>query len=177
MHGEVVRLQAHVLRVAREADRVEEDADGAILRPRGAAVDRQVPRRRPGNVVLEVRASPDDGEAEAGRARRERALEAGQDVLELPACLAKRLRARRGGHPRRHDLVVERRDDDLDAVVLHDLDPPEDVLLRADRMSLRRAAPLGRPREAVDELVDAGAEGSRGAHERLAAGQAHGARA
>ena len=54
----VVLLQDRLRGVARKADRVEERGHLPALRLRGAAVDRYVPRRRPGDVVPEVRKAP-----------------------------------------------------------------------------------------------------------------------
>ena len=67
---------------------------------------------------------------------------------------------------------MERRDDDLDAVVLHDSHAVEQVLLRreaAGGRARRRAAEL------VDELVDPGGgeRGAGAAREELPPGQAH----
>ena len=58
-----------------------------------------------------------------------------------------------------HDLVVERRHDNLDAFVHDDPQIPEDVLLRDERPG---GTPDGCFRQAVDERVDAGSGQSRG---------------
>ena len=160
----VVRLEHGVIRVAREARRVEEH------RLAGAKVVRQVAVRLVGDEALEVRQPPGDGDAEPGRGRFVVALEPAEDALQRRLGLGERLRV--GADPRRHDQVVQRRDEHLDAVLVHEPDAVEQVLLRLQ--------PAGGPLrcvagEAVDELVDAdGAEGRGGtAREESATGEVH----
>ena len=72
---------------------------------------------------------------------------------------------------RSDDRVMERRDKHLDAVVGHDLDAAQQVLLGRER---RRGSPTIRStRVPVHERVDPGRAGdcARGPHERLASGQ------
>src|SRR5262249_36811528 len=66
-------------------------------------------------------------------------------------CIADRLHVSR--HARRHDLVVKRRHEHLDAVVTDDLDAVEQMLLRLERAARPRRSVAG---ELVDELVDTG---------------------
>ncbi|TML59699.1 MAG: hypothetical protein E6G22_12605 [Actinobacteria bacterium] len=137
-----------LLRVAREAHGVEERADGAVPLARRAHVDRQVGSRELGHVAAEVRKPPGDRDAEPRRRRIEAPVEGGEAPLEL------RLRGPQVGsrpHPRRHDAVVERRHEHLDAFVRDRLHPSEQVLL--PRAAHHNRA-LGRRGEPVDELVD-----------------------
>ncbi len=94
-----------------------------------AEVARGVARPRLRDVAAEVRQAPADGEAEPGRSRRKAAVDRPQRLLE-PA-----LRVEQGGlrpadpQPRGHELMVERRDDDLDAVVGDHRHVHQEVLL------------------------------------------------
>ena len=83
----------------------------------------------PRDEPLEVRQAPRDGDAEPGGRRREPALELARARTRARLRGAQVVRVG-AAHARRHDLVVERRHDDLDAVVGDDAQPVEQVLLR-----------------------------------------------
>ena len=169
--GDVVVLEDQVLRVAREADRVDDAADLLARRLRRADVHRELLLRQGGDVAREVGKPP----AEADRQPLRRGLVARVELLQrlaqrragLGQCGGGRLHVQPGGD----DLVVERRHDDLDPVVDDHLRPAEDVLLGRENA---RALALGRGGEAVDELVDPRcAERRRAARDELPPGQAH----
>ncbi len=162
-HRDVVLLEDRVCRIAGEADRVEE---GGLL---GAPVARQVRLRGRGDVAAEVRQAPGDEDAEPGRGSGIAPVEVRQRLLELGLRCGKVLGLDRGGD----DLVVERGHDHLGSVVAHDLLAAEQVLLRAER---HRGRAVGRARELVDGLVDAGSAehpGGRSADHDLFAGELH----
>src|SRR5581483_1035547 len=107
-----------------------------------------------------------------GRRRRVVVLEPRKHALDLLLCVAERRRMRVGLDADGHELVMQRRDEHLHAVLPHELDAVEQVLLRQQ--------PPGRPPrrgagEVVDELVDAGStEGGGGAAgEETATGELH----
>ena len=161
--GDVVLLELGLLRVAREAHRVEQ---GGRLR---ADVDRLQARPLGGNMRPEVRQPPRDGDPEPGRRRGVLRLQLRERLLEILARRAEVV----GRDGRRHDRVMERRHEHLDAVVGDDLDTVEQVLLRRERRG--RGRTRRRARVLVDEGVDPGRAGDRArcARERLAAGEAH----
>ena len=104
-------------------------------------------------------------------------LEPREPLLELGLRLAQRRPGRLDPQARGHDLVVERRHDDLDAVVGHDLEPVEEVLL--GRQPRRRGTRGRRRAQPVDELVDAGRaeRRRRGARDQLPPCDPHAANA
>ena len=100
-------------------------------------------------------------------------LQLRQRVFELRPGLGERAPPLRDRELRGDELMVERRDDDLDPVVLDEPNVVEQVLLR--RQAPRRRAG-GRAGQLVDELVDtAGGEDCTGAagEEQLPSRQAH----
>ena len=166
--GDVVLLQDRLFGIAREPDRVEQDA----LPPLGRcpAVDRDVDRRLVRDDAVEIGQAPGDRDAEAGGTRRvEALLERDERVLELS------LRCPRvaGRDPCSHEPVMERRHDDLHPLVLDDAELERVLVGRthpADALPLRRVTA-----EPVGELVDArtGERGRRGARQRFASCQLH----
>ncbi len=161
---DVVVLEAHVRRVAREAPGVEE---GALVR---APVEGQVQLSRAGHVRVEVRQAPGDGDRQPLRGPGVLAVQLLQHIAQRGPSLGQR--ARRVGDLRRDHLVVPRRDHDLHAFAVLDPHPVEEVLL-----GLAALPEMGRRvGEPVDELVDArGAEGRtrRSAEEQLLACELH----
>jgi hypothetical protein len=121
----VVLLEERVLRVAREANGVEE------RRLFGPAVDglQALPLR--GDEPAEVREPPRDRHSEPGRSARIRGIERGQRVLERASGVSGVGLVDRD--PRRHELVVQRRHEHVDPVVLLHRDPVEEVLLDPSR--------------------------------------------
>src|SRR5581483_12351682 len=113
-YRDVVRLEDRLRGIAREADRVEQHADGLVLRPRGAPVDRDVLVRQPGDEAAEVRESPGDGDAEPGGALLVAAVDLREDVFERALGVAELPPPLGDLDARGDELVVERRDDDLD---------------------------------------------------------------
>ena len=111
----------------------------------GPAVERKALGSLAGNEAVEVRKPPRDRHAEPGGRRGVVGVELREDVLERP------LRVGEVGRGEvelgRHHLVVERRHEHLDVVLVHDLDPLEEMLLgqlRAGRdRSLRRRGRRG----------------------------------
>ena len=101
-----------------------------------ATVERRVFRPGRRNVTEKVREPPGHGHAEAGGGRSEPLVEVCEGLLELVlgasqvACC----------HRSRHELVVERRNDDRDPVVVND-PKIEQVLLR---QQVPRSGPPGR---------------------------------
>src|SRR3954452_10133870 len=162
--GDVVLLEDGLVGVAREPPRLEQHG---LL---GAEVVREGAVRLVGDEALEVRQPPRDGDAEPCRRRRVVVLEPAEDVLQRPLRLEERSRV--GRHARGDDLVVQRRHEYLDAVVVHDPDAFEQVLLRQEAAGGPRRAAAG---EVVDELVDARCPERRrsAAREKSATGQLH----
>ena len=147
LYDDVVLLEDRVGGVTREQDCVEQRR-----RVRAEVVRAKArPRRR--DVAAEVRQAPRDGEAEPGRGRCEAPVDRPQRLLE-PA-----LRVEQGrllppdAQLRGHELVVERRDDHLDAVVRDHRHVDQEVLLR--RQDGRRCVGARRRGDPVDELVQA----------------------
>ena len=143
---DVVRLEHGGVGVALEPVRVEQRGLA------GPAVERKALRSLAGNEAVEVRKPPRDRHAEPGGRRGVVGVELREDVLERP------LRVGEVGRGEvelgRHHLVMERRHEHLDVVLVHDLDPLEEMLL--GQLRAGRDRPLRRRgRELVDELVDA----------------------
>ena len=168
-NGDVVALEDRFLGIAREADRVEQDVLTAL--DRRAPVDRQMHVRLMGHDALEVGKAPGNRDAESrGRRRIELLLQPAERGLEIPLRRTRILcRDARGD-----EAVVQRRDDDLHALVLDDAE--------LERMLLRSAHPphaLPHRRlaaaQAIHELVDprAAQRGRRGAREDLTPCQLH----
>src|SRR5919201_63702 len=97
-------------------------------------------------MAIEVRSPPPDADGKAGGRRPKTVVGPPQDVLERLLRLEKRCGGFVDMEDRRHDFVMERRHDDLDAVV-------DDYLELAEHVLLRRQNP-GRsgvgPRKPVD---------------------------
>ena len=140
---EIVRFQDRLGRIARKADRVEQDAHRLVLRLRRPPIDRDVLVGRPGHVAAKVRQAPRDRDPHPGRGRRVGALQPRERILERRLRVAERPAALPDLDRRGDELVVERRNDDLDAVVLDDPDTLEQVLLLGRRPG-RGPAPASR---------------------------------
>src|SRR5919199_6783820 len=106
--GDVVLFEDRLLRIAWKAARCQERR---LLR---TAVVGRVPPPRSGDATLEVRQPPGDRDAEAGRGRLVPSLELLHRFLKLACGGARVAVADLCGH----ELMVERRYDDFDAVVL-----------------------------------------------------------
>ena len=132
------------MRVARKAPGVEE---GELAR---AAVPRRILRPRRRNVLAEIRETPANRDPEAGGRCVVTLLELAERVVQLLPGGAQVARA----HLRGHQLVMQRRNEHLHAVVLNDADGVEHVLLGRERR--HRFPPRRRAAELVDELVHAG---------------------
>ena len=99
-------------------------------------------------MALEVGQPPRDGHADPGRRRREAGVEVGERVFELALGAHQVGRA----HFRGDELVVERRHEHRDAVVVDDAEV-EQVLLRRQAERVRSRRRRGEP---IDRLVDPG---------------------
>ena len=168
----VVRLELRRGRVGREPDGVLEDANLVPTGRGGAAIHGDVRRGLAGDVAVEVRETPGDGDTQSCGRLLEPCIEVGERVLEGRACVGERGNTLLHAEPRGDDLMMERRHEHLDVVVRHDADAVEEVLLgwaRPGRDASRRA------RHPVGELVDARCRerGARGASDELLPGQAH----
>ena len=170
--GEVVSLEHRPGRVAREANRVLQRQHLTSPGRGRADVDREVPIRGRGDVPLEIRQPPGDGETEPCRGRRIFLLEAGEGALERGACVEEVATRRLDREPRRHHLVVQRRHEHLDLVVHHHAHAVEEMLLRE---ACARRRPRGARRKPVDELVDPRRRETAGGRsaEKLTPGEAH----
>ena len=84
-----------------------------------AAVDRKVPPCLAGDVPVEVWESTGDGHADPDGSLWEAVVKGAEPVLELRAGLGQRLPRLVDTKRRSHDLVVERRHEDVDAVRAH----------------------------------------------------------
>ena len=126
-----------------------------------------------GHEPLEVAEPPGHRHAETGRRGLEPLVEPAQCILERLSGLPELRRRLANTQCRRDDLMVERRNEHLDAVVERDTDPIQEMLLGSDgpgRDPHRRCSQL------VDELVDAGRGERRrcgGAADELLPGQPH----
>lgn len=147
----VVVLENGVTGVAREAGCTEEGRCGAIRALRRTPVDREVPVGERRNEAAKVRQAPRGGDGKPCRGDRVAAFEVAQGPLEGALRLEEVGAARLHPELRGHDLVVQRRLDHLDALVLDDLHPRQQVLFGRP---LEGLGPLGRVGQLVDELVD-----------------------
>ena len=168
-HGDVVLLEGRLARIAGEPDRIGERAHGAELGPRGATVERQMHACLPRHVAAKVWETPGDGDPESGRRRRIASVELEEHLLELalrPSDVVSR-------HTCRDDGVVKRRYDDRHAVVSHDRDAVEQMLLGVNAAA-GASQTWGRG-DAVDQLVetDRAEAARRRSNEHLPAGETH----
>jgi hypothetical protein len=157
--GDVVPLECGRLRVAREPHGLLEHPHLAAPGGRGPPVDRDRAAGLGGDEAVEVREAPGDRDAEAGGRHRVVGLERAERGLERAAGVALRRGLRLRQHSGGDDPVMERRHDHLHAVVAHDREAGEDVLL--DGRGADRAADRSF-REAVEQPVQPGrVEGGR----------------
>ena len=136
----VVLLEDRVGRVAREPDRVEQRR----------LVRTEIARRmaRPGacDVAVEVRDSPADGEAQPGRRRCEAPVDRPERLLELALRVEQGRPRPADAQLRGDELMVERRNDDLDAVVRDHGHVEQEMLLGREGGAPWRRAPVVRSR-------------------------------
>ena len=128
--GDVVLLEHDIVGIAREANRVQQCTAGTAGGG-GATIDRQVALCGARDVLTEVRKPPGHGDRQPVGCPGMLVFEVPEDALECGLLLQPRLRADR----RRHDLVVQRRHDDLDPVVVDDPQAVEQVLLRGTTLA------------------------------------------
>ena len=133
-HGDIVRLEQRRFRVARKPDRIFEHADRSLPRLRRTAVEREMAdppgrARTAGSSGAPRPPSRRDRPAWARTDRRDHREHA--RVPRGPPELRRRLA---DTQCRRDDLMVERRNEHLDAVVEHDTDPVQEVLLGEERL-------------------------------------------
>ena len=142
----LVRLEPRVERVALEALRVEQ------YRPVSATVVRQIARKRVRRQAVEIRQTPGNRHTETGGRRIVIRIEPGEQMFELTLGSLK-IRAA-CSDVRRQDLVMEWRDEHLDALRVDDPHAVEQMLLGKQPSP---GQPLGRAAgELVDQLVDPG---------------------
>jgi len=82
-----------------------------------------------GDETPEIREPPGDRHGKTGRRDLVAALDIGERVVEHGPCVSELRASRRDPQPGRHDLVVERRLDHLDALVNKQLHSGKQVLL------------------------------------------------
>ena len=164
-HGDVVRLEDGVVRIAREAAGRQQHGLA------GATIERQVRASpAPATSLGEVRQPPRDRDAEPGGSAGTRASSVCERLLELVLRSAQVVDVDRRGD----DLAVQRRHEHLDALALRRSRRSKTCCSGGQSAGRDGRAPARRA-EPVDELVDAGAaeRGGRRAPEEATPREAH----